>query len=105
VLDRVIINESTQLEYNSEREVFRLLQMLRDEAHRSAISAHRKSEINRMSISRLDDIDTLGVKKKKALIAFFGSVENIAKASIDDLMQVELIGKALANKIFNFFNG
>ncbi|MDD3267184.1 MAG: excinuclease ABC subunit UvrC, partial [Burkholderiales bacterium] len=88
VLDRVIINESTQLEYNSEREVFRLLQMLRDEAHRFAISAHRKSEINRMSISRLDDIDTLGVKKKKALIVFFGSVENIAKESIDDLMQV-----------------
>lgn len=105
VLDRVIINEYIQLEYDSERDIFRLLQMLRDEAHRFAISAHRKSEINRMSISRLNDIDGLGVKKKKALLAFFGSVENVAKASVDDLMQVELIGKALANKVFNFFNG
>lgn len=105
VLDRVIINEHIQLKYNSEREIFRLLQTLRDEAHRFAISAHRKSEINRMNVSRLDDIESLGAKKKKALIAFFGSVENVSKASVDDLMQVEFIGKALASKIFNFFNG
>lgn len=105
VLDRVILNEDIQLEFNSERDIFRLLQVLRDEAHRFAISAHRNKEEIRMTRSRLEDIEGLGAQKRKALIAFFGSSDNVAKASIDELMQVKLIGTALANKIFNFFHG
>jgi excinuclease ABC subunit C len=76
-----------------------LLQRIRDEAHRFAISHHRGRRSKSMIDSVLDDIPGLGPVKKKALLAKFGSLKKIKLASIDELLQVEGIGPKQAEEI------
>jgi excinuclease ABC subunit C len=73
-----------------------LLQRLRDEAHRFAITFHRQRRSKAMTTSRLDGIPGLGEKRRKALLRTFGSVKRIAAASVDELAAVPGIGPALA---------
>ncbi len=73
-----------------------LLQRLRDEAHRFAITFHRQRRSKAMTSSRLDGIAGLGEKRRKALLKRFGSVKRIRAASVDELADVPGIGPALA---------
>jgi excinuclease ABC subunit C len=77
----------------------KLLQRLRDEAHRFAITYFQKVHKKRTFKSALDEITGIGPKKKKALIKKFGTIQAIRQASIDDLMVVEGISLSLARKI------
>ena len=77
-------------------EALYLLQRIRDEAHRTAISFHRKRRGKRATTSALDAVPGLGPAKAKVLLAHFGSVRAIAAASVDDLCNVKGIGPALA---------
>ncbi|MEA2023151.1 MAG: excinuclease ABC subunit UvrC, partial [Actinomycetota bacterium] len=70
------------------RESLYLLQRIRDEAHRFAISYHRQLRGKRMIDSVLDDVDGIGPKRKKVLIRRFGSVKRIRAASKEDLAEV-----------------
>lgn len=85
--------------------VLHYLQRLRDEAHRFAIGAHRTRR--KMDITRnpLDDIPGIGAARKKALLHHFGSAKAVKAAGIEDLLKVEGISRAQAEKIFTFFNG
>lgn len=80
------------------------LQRIRDEVHRFAINAHRTRRKNDMKKSPLDEITGIGAKRKKALLLHFGSAKGVADAGIKDLMQVEGISQAVAEKIYGFFN-
>ena len=102
--DKIIIDEDTQLSFRQEPQIFRLLQSLRDEAHRFAITGHRKKQIERMSTSRLEDVPGIGATKRRALIASFGSAQGVADAEISQLQQVEGIGFELASQIYKFFH-
>jgi excinuclease ABC subunit C len=73
-----------------------LLQRLRDEAHRFAITFHRQRRSKAMTTSQLDGIPGLGEKRRKALLKQFGSVKRIRAASVDELADVPGIGPALA---------
>ncbi len=73
-----------------------LLQRLRDEAHRFAITFHRQRRSKAMTASQLDGIPGLGEKRRKALLKRFGSVKRIRAASVDELADVPGIGPALA---------
>jgi excinuclease ABC subunit C len=73
-----------------------LLQRLRDEAHRFAVTFHRQRRSKAMTASRLDGIPGLGEKRRKALLKAFGSVKRISAASVDELAEVPGIGPALA---------
>ena len=73
-----------------------LLQRLRDEAHRFAITFHRQRRSKAMTTSQLDGIPGLGEKRRKALLKQFGSVKKIRAASVDELADVPGIGPALA---------
>jgi excinuclease ABC subunit C len=77
----------------------RLLQRLRDEAHRFAITYFQKVHKKRTFTSLLDEIPGIGPKKKKALIIHFGTVQAIREATIEDLIKVEGISPSLARKI------
>lgn len=77
----------------------KLLQGVRDEAHRFAVSYHRKARGRRSMSSALDSIPGLGPRKRKALIAEFGSVSAVAAASEADLRRVPGIGQTLAATI------
>lgn len=76
-----------------------LLQRVRDEAHRFAITYHRKLRGKKISESILDDIRGLGQKRKRELLRYFGSVERIRSATIEEISRVRLIGPELASRI------
>ncbi len=76
-----------------------LLQRIRDEAHRFAVTYHRQVRSTRTFRSVLDDISGIGPKRKKALIRRFGSARAIAAASVEELMEVEGISRELAERV------
>ena len=83
--------------------VLYFVQRLRDEAHRFAIGTHRaKRAISNMK-NPLDDIDGVGPKRKKALLAHFGSAKAVTRANLVDLKAVEGVSNAMAEIIFNHF--
>jgi len=79
----------------------RLLIKLRDEAHRFAITFHRKRRSARTLTSELDKIKGVGENTKFLLLKEFGSVKNIKTAAIDDIIRVKGIGRKLAKKILS----
>jgi excinuclease ABC subunit C len=76
-----------------------ILQRARDEAHRFAISYHRKLRRKASVASALDNISGIGPKRRRALLKRFGSVEAIKKASPEEISQTEGITLALARKV------
>jgi excinuclease ABC subunit C len=83
--------------------VLHLLERIRDEAHRFAITFHRKLRKKGTLQSLLDNIQGIGPKRKKALIEHFGDIESIKNASIEQLQKVKTITKKIAEKIHNYF--
>lgn len=81
----------------------RMLQRIRDEAHRFAITYNRNLRSKRTLSSLLDEIEGLGKVKKKALIEKFKDLSGIISASKEELMQVEGIGEKQAEKIERYF--
>jgi excinuclease ABC subunit C len=76
-----------------------LMQRIRDEAHRFAITAHRKMRKKERLVSRLDQIPGIGSARKKELLKTFGSLDGVRKASVEDLAKVPGITTALAETI------
>ncbi len=103
LFDNLILDNRSIVKYNS-TDAFKLLQNLRDEAHRFAITGHRKKQNKKMVNSQIDDIAGIGAKKKKALLLYFGSVQAIANASRADLMTAPGIGDTLAELIYQHFH-
>ncbi|MBQ8444278.1 MAG: excinuclease ABC subunit UvrC [Clostridia bacterium] len=81
----------------------KLLQRIRDEAHRFAITYHRTIRTNKQTSSVLDNIAGIGPKKRDALLKAFGTSEEIAKASQELLETVPGINPALASAIMAYF--
>ncbi len=98
----VLGQDSFALEYRSPLAFY--LQNLRDEAHRFAIGTHRQKRAKSMLVSRLDEIEGIGAKRKRDLLGHFGSVEAISQAKVKDLQKVSGISKKTAEKIYNYFH-
>ena len=81
----------------------KLLQRIRDEAHRFAITYFRSLHSKRNLASVLQEIDGIGKKKRMALLEKFGTIDKIMSASVEELTQVDGIGEELAKKIFTYF--
>ena len=77
----------------------KVLQRIRDEAHRFALDYHHRLRRKRISESVLDDISGVGARKKTMLLAHFGSVRRIAKATESEITEVPGVGTALAKQI------
>ena len=76
-----------------------LLQRVRDEAHRFAITHHRQRRSKAMTASALDDVPGLGPARKKALLRAFGSVKRLRAAQAEEIASVQGIGPALAGAV------
>ncbi|MEL6181141.1 MAG: excinuclease ABC subunit UvrC, partial [Myxococcota bacterium] len=81
-----------------------LLQRIRDEAHRSAITFHRRLRRKETLKSSLEEIPGVGTGRRKALIKHFGSVKRVKSATVGELSKVPGISGRLAREIFRFFN-
>jgi excinuclease ABC subunit C len=82
----------------------KLLQKIRNEAHRFAVSYHRKLRSKKLTESELDAIPGVGEKRKMNLLAAFGSVERIKKSSLDDLRSTPNIPEKVARTVWEHFN-
>ncbi|MDJ0927942.1 MAG: excinuclease ABC subunit UvrC [Gammaproteobacteria bacterium] len=82
-----------------------LIQQLRDEAHRFAITGHRQRRGKRRNISALEEIRGLGPKRRRALLQQFGGLQGLKRAGIEDLAAVKGISRDLAQRVFEHLHG
>ena len=82
----------------------RLVQRVRDEAHRFAIAGHRKARARRRMESLLEEIPGLGPAKRQALLRSFGGLQGVRQAAVEDLAKVRGIGRPLAELIYEKMN-
>ncbi len=93
----IFLNKKSQGQY--------LLMRIRDEAHRFAISYHKKLRKGKMTLSLLSEIKGLGKKRISALYDHFETIERIKAASVDELALANSITKPIARKIYDYFHG
>jgi excinuclease ABC subunit C len=81
-----------------------LIQQIRDEAHRFAITGHRKRRAKSRFSSPLEQISGLGPKRRQSLLKYFGGMRGVSRAGIEDLAKVPGISKGLAQDIYDVFH-
>ncbi len=85
-------------------ELMKYLQIIRDEAHRFAIESHRKKRKMAINVSTLTKIPGVGAKRRKILVDHFTSLEEIKRASVEQLIKLDGISKKIAEEIKEFFD-
>jgi len=95
--------ENKAFKFNRNDPILFFLQRLRDEAHRFAITSH-KTRRSKISKSILDEVEGIGPNKKRDLLKYFGSSEQIKIAQLSEIEKVKGINKNIAKKIYNFFH-
>lgn len=98
---RGLLAQNGEIELSPMDNVFKFITKVQDEVHRSAISYHRKLRGKALIKSELDDIKGVGEVKKSALLKYFGSVENIKKASFEEICKA--VDKRTATAVFEYF--
>ena len=97
------LKENKKIKFKTNDKILFFLQRLRDEAHRFAITSH-KTRRSKISKSILDEIEGIGPNKKRDLLKYFGSSEQIKIAQLSEIEKVKGINKNIAKKIYNFFH-
>ena len=104
-LDEVFVPEKEESLVLSKRlAAIRLIQRIRDEAHRFAIRYHKQLREKRTGFSELDKIEGIGKVRKRALLLYFGSVERIRDAELEEMLKVRGIKRKTAEAIYDFFH-
>ena len=97
------VRGNKKIKFKTNDKTLFFLQRLRDEAHRFAITSH-KTRRSKISKSILDEVEGIGPNKKRDLLKYFGSSEQIRLAQISEIEKVKGINKNIAKKIYNFFH-
>ncbi len=93
--------EKAAIQMTSDSPALLLIQQIRDEAHRFAITGHRQRRAKARNTSRLEQIPGLGPKKRRELLRQFGGLQGVIGAGVDDLVKVHGISRSLAESIYN----
>lgn len=81
-----------------------LIQFVRDESHRFAITTHRQKRAKERMHSQLEDIPGVGAKRRRELLRYFGGMQELRDASVTEIAKVPTISETLAQKIYDFFH-
>ncbi len=100
----ILADEGVERVLPSDSPALHLLQHIRDESHRFAITAHRKKRQQTSLSSSLESIEGVGPKRRQALLRRFGGIQEIAKAPIEELTKVPGMSAELATRIYQHFH-
>jgi len=100
-----LAGRSSSLHLPGDSPALHLIQQIRDEAHRFAITAHRQRRGKAQQQSLLESIPGLGPQRRKALLKAFGGLQGVKRSGIDDLAAVRGISRALAERIYDRLHG
>lgn len=103
--ERLLLPDGRELRPGAASPGLQLVQQARDEAHRFAITGHRRRRQKARDQSRLEDIPGVGPKRRQALLRHFGGIKGMKDAGIEELARVEGVSAALATRIYAFLHG
>ena len=99
--DRILDSNFIDITHQIKTDSLLVLQRIRDEAHRFAITGQRNKQLKRKYNSKLDGIVGIGEQRKSEILKYFGGIQGVQRASIEELSKVPKINENLAEKIFN----
>ncbi|MFT4059687.1 MAG: excinuclease ABC subunit UvrC [Legionella sp.] len=100
----ILVHEEHEISLSDESKALHLLQHIRDEAHRFAITAHRKKRNKKRLESTLEDIEGVGAKRRQTLLHRFGGIRELSKAPVEEIAKVPGISEHLALRIYHYFH-
>jgi excinuclease ABC subunit C len=98
------IAEQAPVHLPSDSQALHFIQQIRDEAHRFALTGHRQRRDKARRQSSLESIPGVGPQRRRELLRYFGGIQGVAHASLDELMKVPGISRSLAERIFAAFH-
>ncbi len=103
-LETLVFPDGRELHLATDNPGFHLIQSIRDEAHRFAITGHRARRAKSRLSSTLEDIPGIGPKRRKALLERFGGLQGVQRAGVEELARAPGISRELAEKIYQNFH-
>lgn len=100
----ILPGQSRPLILRPDAPALHLIQQIRDEAHRFAVSGHRQRRARSRTRSALEDIEGLGPVRRRRLLKAFGGIRQVSRAGIDDLSRINGISRSMAQKIYEHFH-
>ncbi len=100
-----LVGRAGEVVLSADSPALHLLQQVRDEAHRFAITGHRARRAKARNTSSLEEIPGLGAKRRQKILQQFGGLQEVKRAGVEDLASVDGISKSLAQKIYDSFHG
>ncbi|MCS5573530.1 MAG: helix-hairpin-helix domain-containing protein, partial [Pseudomonadales bacterium] len=103
-LESLIVSGGPELDLSPDNPALHLIQHIRDESHRFAITAHRNRRGKKRTESLLEGIQGVGPKRRRSLLRHFGSVGQVESASMEELAKVEGVSQVLAEHIYTILH-
>ena len=103
--ERLLLPDGRELRPGADSPGLQLIQQVRDDAHRFAITGHRGRRQKARSVSRLEDIPGIGPRRRASLLKHFGGLAGLKAAGIEEIARVEGVNAALAGRIYATLHG